>query len=81
MNQSKHSLNIEQVYLDTLDMLKGAKESRRSIAARIDVSQGWLNKLAHGEWDDPGILKIGRLHNYLLGNGSKQVDVTPDKEA
>lgn len=74
MNQCNQSLNIEEVYQSTLEMLKRTKESRRSIAMRIGVSQGWLNKLAHGEWEDPGILKIGRLHGYLLKSDAKQIN-------
>ena len=56
------------IYNDTIDLLKATKGhvSRRKIAADTGLGYEWINKLAQGLIEDPGVQKIQMLHNYLV---------------
>lgn len=72
-------------YDETVSRLKSRprKLSFRRIAEATGLSQDWLAKLSRGEWGDPGILKIAKLHDYLSsqdnsdGNNSNDMPARP----
>lgn len=52
----------------TLDMVRESPLSIPQIAVAADVDQRWLYMLVSGKIKDPGIKRITRLHDYLLGD-------------
>lgn len=60
--------DTESVYTETLELLGKAAEariSRRTIARRTGLGFDWLQKLAAGAIDDPGVKKIETLNRGL----------------
>lgn len=47
--------------------LQRRKGEWRAIAEAIQVSYSWIEKLARGEIQNPGIRTIERLHDHLFG--------------
>lgn len=56
---------MKTLYDDTIALLKSTRLSRREIAAGAGLGFDWLNKLAQGHIEDPGIKRIQRLHDFL----------------
>lgn len=52
--------------LDTThELLKQSKEPVTKIAEGAKVNSRWLRYFINGRYDDPGVLKVQRIHNYL----------------
>ncbi len=46
-------------------LLSVSKEPRREIAKNADVGFEWLRKFQAGEIDNPGVVNVQKLHDYL----------------
>ena len=46
-------------------LLSVSKEPRREIAKNADVGFEWLKKFQAGEIENPGVVSIQKLHDYL----------------
>ena len=42
-----------------------------AVAEAIDVSTSWLNAFARGKIDNPGVVTINKLNNYLKKHAKK----------
>ncbi|MBL4869170.1 MAG: hypothetical protein JKY67_22645 [Pseudomonadales bacterium] len=62
---------LEQT-LNLLQNVKGVK-SRRSISSETGLDYEWLQKLAQGKIEDPGVKKIERLFKYLSEPATKSL--------
>ncbi len=49
----------------TIALLKVAPYTRREISAGAGVGYEWLNKLAQGHIENPGVLRVQSIHDYL----------------
>ncbi len=59
---------------ETLLLLKhrSATLELKQIAKAIDVSPNWLSMLNKGKIENPGVLSIQRLHDYLIAKQKEQ---------
>lgn len=51
------------MYEETLEMLQDA--NIQEVAEATGLAPRWLYYLKRGRWDDPGVQKVQRLHEYL----------------
>lgn len=53
---------------ETLELFakRPANVSLRAISEASGVNFHWLGKFAQGKFDDPGVKKIQKLHDYLI---------------
>lgn len=49
----------------TLDLIHNSGESLPAIARATGVNQRWLRRLVAGDYAEPGVNKIERIHDYL----------------
>lgn len=61
-------MNILQ---ETISMLQATDESFAVIARECQVSTKWVYRLAKGEYFDPGVMKVHRVHSYLTRSKGK----------
>ncbi len=45
--------------------LKASETSYRELAREIEVSEGWIRRIALGDISDPGIMRFERLEKRL----------------
>lgn len=68
-----------QTLLDkTLALLRESREPVSELSRRAGVKSRWLRRLMDGDFEDPGVNKIERLH-YCLTN--PDVDYTEQRAA
>lgn len=55
------------ILTETIALLKSrvGTISRHQIASDTELGYEWINKLAQGRIEDPGIKKVTKLHEYL----------------
>ena len=52
-------------YKSTLKLLRESDESLMDIAKGADVGYNWLRRLMRGDYKDPSVNRIERIHKYL----------------
>lgn len=57
------------MYEETLALLQDA--NIQQIVEETGLKRRWLYHLKNGRWDDPGVQKIQRLHDYLMRQKEK----------
>lgn len=59
---------------DTLALLKNRPVTLelKQIAKAIDVSPNWLSMLVNNKIDNPGVVSIQKLHDYLVSKQKEQ---------
>lgn len=57
---------MNDLYEKTLELIRASDQSIRQLAKDAGVGQRWLSDLVSGRFDDPGVKKIQRLHDYLI---------------
>lgn len=53
------------ILAETIEMAKASGLTARQICARADVGIPWYSRLIRGDFTDPGVCKIQRLHAVL----------------
>lgn len=56
---------MNDLYETTLQLARDCGISPAIVSREAKVGLRWYHKLLRGEWGDPGVLKIQRLHDYL----------------
>ena len=51
----------------TIELLRESPKPLPKIAKDCNLKERWLYHLKNDYWDDPGVLKIERLYEYLSG--------------
>ena len=51
----------------TIELLRETSIPISQIAKDCELQERWLYHLKNDYWDDPGVLKIERLYEYLSG--------------
>ena len=57
---------------ETLELLRTSNVPLASICENTGVKLRWLHRLLDGDFTEPGVNKIERLHDYLAGNVSPE---------
>lgn len=60
--------HMNTLYEQTMLLYKQTNLSVISIARGSGLGLRWLFDLKRGRFDDPGVKKIQRLHDYLINN-------------
>ena len=56
---------MTDLYEKTITKLTESKIPLMQVAAGSNVGYRWLCRLIAGDYSDPGVKKIQRIHNYL----------------
>lgn len=56
------------LYSETLRLARESGETVPDLARATGLKQRWLHRLLAGDFQDPGVRKIERLHKYLVGS-------------
>jgi len=59
---------------EVLRQLRSTKEPFSAIARECGVSQRWLYRLVNGDYRDPGVRKIHRLHRFFTERAATMSD-------
>lgn len=62
----------EDLYDQTLELLSQSPKTIPVIAAETGLKQRWLYRLLDGDFSDPGVRKIQKLHTYLSQQAPKK---------
>lgn len=60
----------QTLYEDTMALLESCDETIPEIADGAGVNRHWLAKLKQRKFENPGVVSIQKLHNYLSRNQS-----------
>jgi len=55
------------LYSETLRLARESGETVPDLARATGLKQRWLHRLLAGDFQDPGVRKIERLHKHLVG--------------
>lgn len=55
------------LYSETLRLARESGKTVPDLARATGLKQRWLHRLLAGDFQDPGVRKIERLHKYLAG--------------
>lgn len=56
---------MTDLYKKTISMLSETKEPLSKVASGSRVGYRWICRLIAGDFSDPGVNKIQRIHDYL----------------
>jgi hypothetical protein len=56
---------MTDLFKTTIELLNNTNMSVEHIARESNVGYRWLCKLKAGEYSDPGVNKVQRVHNFL----------------
>lgn len=56
---------------ETIQLARASSESANQIAKNCGLKPRWLYRLLDGDYTDPGVNKIQRLHDYLTAERPK----------
>ncbi len=62
------------LYSETLRLARESGESVPDLARATGLKQRWLHRLLAGDFNDPGVRKIERLHRHLMGHAQSSAD-------
>lgn len=63
---------MSKLYEETIQLLKSTDKKQKQIAADTGLGERWIGRLKDGDFQDPGVNKIERLHNYLVDRKKQQ---------
>ena len=60
-----HNTYMIDIHTETMQLLKTVNKSPKEMAADTGLGKRWLERLMDGDYNDPGVKKIQKLHDYL----------------
>lgn len=69
-------LPMSKTYCEkTRALLRKDSRQLRAIATGADVNFHWLSKFKNGEFPNPGVNTVEKLHEYLIGSTPNKIDL------
>lgn len=56
---------MNDLFSTTMEMLKQTHVDHKTILRETGLGRRWLGRLIDGDFNDPGVKKIQKLHDYL----------------
>lgn len=63
---------MEKLYEKTLVLVRATDITVARLIADTGLGERWMYKLIAGQFSDPGVKKIQRLHDYLAAQQKKR---------
>ena len=62
------------LYTETLRLARESGESVPELARATGLKQRWLHRLLAGDFNDPGVRKIEKLHRHVVAHAQGSDD-------